>query len=85
MIDEIPERAGEWKSTELKFPDRPDEKYIIRHRDPVEAIKSLWGDPAHVKDLVYAPKKIFSDSSKSNRIFSEMWTGHWWHALQVRF
>ncbi len=83
LIDEIPERAGKWKTTELKFPDQPEEKYTIRHRDPVEAIKSLWGDPAHVNDLVYVPKKIFSDSTRTNRIFSEMWTAHWWHALQV--
>jgi len=67
----------------LSFKDRPEEKYTIRYHDPVEAIKSLWADPSNADHLVFAPKKIFSDTSKKNRIFSEMWTGKWWHSVQV--
>ncbi|KAJ7864143.1 hypothetical protein B0H14DRAFT_2174243, partial [Mycena olivaceomarginata] len=46
IIDEIPERAV-WTSKSLSFPDRPDEKYIIRYRSPLDAIRSLLGNPAH--------------------------------------
>jgi len=46
---------------------------------------SLLGNPVHAKDIVYHPKKIFRDKEKSARIYNEMWTGKWWHAIQVCF
>ena len=49
----------------------------------MEAIKSLLGDPAHTNEIVYAPRKIFSSQARDNRIYTEMWTGKWWHAVQV--
>ncbi|KAJ7016190.1 hypothetical protein C8F04DRAFT_1245633 [Mycena alexandri] len=83
MIDEIPDRAV-WKSKLLSFPDRPDEKYTIRYRDPLDAIRSLLGNPTHAKDIVYAPKRIFSSQAKDNRVYNEMWTGKWWSAVQAQ-
>ncbi|TFK59487.1 hypothetical protein BDN72DRAFT_780643, partial [Pluteus cervinus] len=83
-LDCIPERAGPWVTKKLSFPDNPDDKFTIRHRDPIQAIKSLFNNPAHASDIVYAPKKIFSDQTRKNRIFNEMWTGRWWHAAQSR-
>ncbi|KAJ3486481.1 hypothetical protein NLJ89_g11806 [Agrocybe chaxingu] len=56
--------------------------FTIRYRNPLEAIKSLWGDPGLASHLVYRPRKIFSHSSQENRIYTEMWTGQWWHAVQ---
>lgn len=80
----MPERAGEWTTRTLSFDDRPEDTFTIRYRDPIEAIRSLWGDPGLAKDFVYAPQKIFADDTKQTRIFNEMWTGKWWHVLQVR-
>jgi hypothetical protein len=37
----------------------------------------------HAEHVVYRPKKIFSDASKSKRIYNEMWTGDWWNTVQV--
>ncbi|KAF8911442.1 hypothetical protein CPB84DRAFT_1742860 [Gymnopilus junonius] len=50
--------------------------------DPIKAIKTLFADPAFENDHVYGPKKVYTDSSKSSRIFSEMCTRKWWHAIQ---
>ncbi|KAJ7334948.1 hypothetical protein DFH08DRAFT_916210 [Mycena albidolilacea] len=83
IIDQIPERAV-WATKTRSFPDCPDEKYTIRHRDPLEAIRSLLGNPAHAKDIVYVPKQIFSSNKKDNRVFNEMWTGQWWAAAQSK-
>lgn len=83
-IDSMPDRAGQWESRQLSFNDRPDDKYTVRFRNPIEAIKSLWSNPANADHLVYAPKKIYADATKENRIFNEIWTAKWWHALQVR-
>jgi hypothetical protein len=81
-VDSIPPRA-EWKNRTLCFFDKPEQKYTIFYRDPLEAIRTLLGNPAHAKEMVYKPKKIFQDSSKSIRIYNEMWSGKWWHAIQV--
>jgi hypothetical protein len=79
----MPDRAGEWKAKKLSFDNRPDDLYTLRFRDPIKAIKSLFENPDNTKHLVYTPKKIYSDETKENRIFNEMWTGQWWHVLQV--
>ncbi|KAF5316434.1 hypothetical protein D9619_006912 [Psilocybe cf. subviscida] len=84
VVDSFSERAGDWKTQTLSFDDRPDETFTIRYRCPVEAIKSLWADPNNQEHLVFAPKKVYSDETKENRIYNEMWTGQWWHVLQSR-
>ncbi|KAJ7820515.1 hypothetical protein B0H14DRAFT_3147084 [Mycena olivaceomarginata] len=72
IVDSIPERAGIWTSKTLSFPDRPTEKYLIRYRDPLNAIRALLGNPAHAKDI------------RDNRIYNEMWTGKWWTVIQTK-
>ena len=68
-LDAIHERAGEWKSQKLSFNDTED-TFTLRHRDPIAAIESLWKDVHLSQEMVYAGCKIFSDESKTNRIFS---------------
>jgi hypothetical protein len=84
-VDAIPERCGPWYTKRLTFKDRPDEHFTIKYRDPVEAIKGLWGDPAFANDLVYKPAKLFRGKRRTEeeRIYSEMWTGSFWNAAQV--
>jgi hypothetical protein len=84
-VDQIPNRGGQWYTKRLSFRDRPDEQFTIYHRDPVNAIKALWGDPSFSNDLVYKPARLFrgSDQREEHRIFSEMWTGGFWNAAQV--
>jgi hypothetical protein len=82
MVDSIPSRA-EWKTKELWYKSDPEDKHTIHYRDPLQAIASLLGNPAYASDVVYRPSKIFTDSSKSKRIYNEMWTGDWWNAVQV--
>ncbi|KIY70442.1 hypothetical protein CYLTODRAFT_451745 [Cylindrobasidium torrendii FP15055 ss-10] len=67
-LDGIPRRAGEWLTKELSFPDRPDDTFILRHRNILEAIQSLWGDPSLANKIVYRPSKIFTDRNKTHRI-----------------
>ncbi|KAJ3832411.1 hypothetical protein F5878DRAFT_548217 [Lentinula raphanica] len=52
-VDQIPERAGRWFVKQLSFKDRPQEEFTVRYRDPIEAIKALWGDPSLAKHMVY--------------------------------
>ena len=84
-VDAIPERCGQWFSKRLSFKDRPNEHFVVHHRNPVEAIKGLWGDLAFSRDLVYKPAKLFRGGiqTEEERVFSEMWTAGFWNAAQV--
>jgi hypothetical protein len=84
-IDNLKTKVGEWKVRSLRFKDNPEERFIFRHWDVIEAIKSLWGDPALASHLVYRPRKVFKDAHKTKRLYSEMWDGKWWNAIQVRY
>jgi Plavaka transposase len=81
-VDGIPPQA-EWKTRSLWFKSDPQAKHYIHHRNPIEAIQSLLGNPAHAKHIVYRPKKVFVNAEKKKRIYHEMWTGKWWNTIQV--
>lgn len=49
----------------------------------MEAVRSLLGDPALASDIVYKPRKVFTNGDKTDRIYTEVWTGQWWHVVQV--
>ncbi|CAA7267865.1 unnamed protein product [Cyclocybe aegerita] len=83
-VDSLPEKAGKWKTKELAFSDRPDEKFTVHHHDPIKAIKSLWKNPEISPKMAFAPTRVYSDSKQENHIYSEMWTGQWWHILQSK-
>ncbi|KAG1732831.1 hypothetical protein EDB19DRAFT_1896695 [Suillus lakei] len=83
IVDAVPPCAT-WKKRELWFKNDPEDKHIVHHHDLLEAIKTLLGNPAHAEHVVYRPKKIFSDASKSKRIYNETWTGDWWNTIQDR-
>ncbi|EPS98695.1 hypothetical protein FOMPIDRAFT_1087228, partial [Fomitopsis schrenkii] len=71
-------RMEQW----ISMKDRPGEKHLIQYRDIILAIKALLSNPAHTDKIVYRPSCVFTDRLKKNRIFTEMWTGQWWHAVQ---
>ncbi|KAJ3991227.1 hypothetical protein F5050DRAFT_1581765, partial [Lentinula boryana] len=85
QVDALPEHCGKWYTKQFLFKDRPEERFTVRHRDPIEAIRGLWGDPAFANDLVYKPAKMFwgAKQTEEERIYSEMWTGGFWNAAQV--
>ena len=65
-IDAVPERAGLWQTKNLFFKDQPGDIYIIRFRDPVAAIESLWRDAKLLPAMVYGPGKFYEDQTKKN-------------------
>ncbi|KAH9918422.1 uncharacterized protein B0H18DRAFT_824378, partial [Fomitopsis serialis] len=80
-VDSLPERA-EWTERLLSFKDRPNEKHLLQFRDIIQAIRTLLGNPEHADRIVYRPRRLFSDASRKHRLYNEMWTGRWWHAVQ---
>jgi hypothetical protein len=53
------------------------------HRDPVECIQELMGNPTFKGKQCYAPHKVYKNENGTNREYSEMWTCDWWWNLQV--
>lgn len=52
-------------------------------RDPVECVRDLLSNPAFKNQCQYKPRKAFTNRSKTERVYSEMWTGKWWWRTQV--
>ncbi|KAF9787519.1 hypothetical protein BJ322DRAFT_1003262 [Thelephora terrestris] len=58
------------------------EKYEFYHRDILECIRALYGDPEIAEFLVHAPEEHYTGPDKKCRIFSEMNSGKWWWTRQ---
>ena len=53
------------------------------HRDPIECIKELIGNPNFDGYIDYAPTRRYRNVNRSNREYSEMSTATWWWKIQV--
>ena len=91
-IDELPTQATGWTcnivtSAGNRVNDAgepvPSERLELWRCDPVECMKELMGNPILKDYLRYTPQKCFTDEEGKNRVFDEMWTGHWWWNTQV--
>ena len=61
------------------------QKYEFYHRDIIQCIRVLYGNPELVPFLAHAPEKRYTSANKKTRVYSEMHTGKWWWKLQVGF
>ena len=59
------------------------ENVELWRRDPVECIKELFSNPAFKDNMQYKPRKVYMDKSRTERVYGEMWEGHWWWKMQV--
>jgi Plavaka transposase len=94
-IDDLPEGV-QWKCDDLEITgDEPDldadpsgntmRKEILEfwHRDPVDCVRELIGNPAFDGYLKYAPERHFADAAGESEVINEMWTASWWWKMQV--
>ncbi|KAI0065024.1 hypothetical protein BV25DRAFT_1869164 [Artomyces pyxidatus] len=58
------------------------ETFEFYHRDPLECIKALYGDPTFAPHLAFAPQRHYEDEDQTIRIYNEMHTGKWWWRTQ---
>jgi hypothetical protein len=76
-----------------KLPGRPsfrckelvigDERLEFYHRDIIECIRSIYGDPQFAQDLIFAPARHYTGPERTCRIYNDMHTGDWWWTVQV--
>jgi Plavaka transposase len=89
-VDQLP-IGPEWKCNIIEITgDQLDddgntmsEQVELWHRDPVECVKALVGNPAFKDFISYVPERVYTDDEGKVRVFDEMWTGNWWWETQV--
>jgi Plavaka transposase len=89
-IDGLP-IGPEWNCSIIEFSgDRLDDEgntmnecLELWHRDPIECVKGLIGNPAFKDFISYVPERVYMDVEGKVRVFDEMWTGTWWWDTQV--
>ena len=59
------------------------QKYEFYHRDIIQCIRILYGNPELAPFLAHVPEKHYTSPDKKTRIYSEMHTGKWWWKVQV--
>jgi hypothetical protein len=79
IIDKLPGRP-EFKKSQVTLSG---EIFDIWHRDILECIQSLFGDPDFSGKLKFVPERHYSDKDRLNRVYTDVHTGKWWWKLQV--
>ncbi|KAF8263176.1 hypothetical protein EI94DRAFT_1878699 [Lactarius quietus] len=50
--------------------------------DIILCVKALFGNPAFVDQLAFAPERRYTDSGRTCRVYNELHTGDWWWSVQ---
>lgn len=86
------ESGPEWKCRMFRIPgdlDKEGKEQVevveLWYRNILDVLAELLGDPELVKEAIFAPRKLYTDDTKTNRIYSEAMTGNWAWETQVRF
>ncbi|KAH9168125.1 hypothetical protein EDB89DRAFT_1889949 [Lactarius sanguifluus] len=80
IIDEKLPRPPQFRCQELNIGG---ECLQFHHRDIIQCIRTLFGNPEFVHDLVFAPERHYTDSTQTCRIYDEMYMGDWWWSVQT--
>lgn len=83
-IELLPDAGPRWKQREV-VPEHGEsmEQVTLFYKDPVEAVAHILSRPSLAPYLEFVPKKVWTDASKVERVYSEMCTGNWWWDVQV--
>jgi len=79
IIDNLPARP-KFQRSEIRVGDELLEMY---HRDIIECIQALYGDPEFVPHLIFKPERHYADADCTIRMHGDMHTGKWWWNTQV--
>lgn len=80
LIDSLP-GSPKFKREEIIIAG---EAFDIYHRDILECIKTLYGNPEFLPYLAFKPERHYVDEDMTIRLYSEMYSGKWWWSTQVR-
>ena len=79
ITDSLPTQP-QWKRDEFHVAG---EAFELYHRNIIECVRALYGDPKFANQMVFAPERHFSKKGQNTfRIYHEMHTGQWWWETQ---
>ncbi|KAG2124671.1 hypothetical protein DEU56DRAFT_963354 [Suillus clintonianus] len=58
--------------------------FDVYHRDVIECIEALYGDPDFADYLAFTPERHYADEDQTTRLFHDMYTGKWWWDTQKK-
>ncbi|KAF8600174.1 hypothetical protein BDV93DRAFT_559654 [Ceratobasidium sp. AG-I] len=90
LFDALPTAGPKWRPHIVKItgdiigPDgeRLTEETEMWSRNILELIQELLENITYGEDMVFATQFEYNDAAKTNRSYSEMWTGDWWQKIQ---
>ncbi|KAF7288334.1 hypothetical protein HMN09_01403100 [Mycena chlorophos] len=91
-VDALP-RGPAWHCTphtissdELDGDGQPKNVEVVElwHRDILECVAALLGNPAFATEQAYKPIRLFRNANRTNREYDEMWTSTWWWDTQKK-
>jgi hypothetical protein len=92
MMDSLPEGPGfqvQWLNVTGDLLDKNkkpiEEQVEFWHRDPIDCVKEILGNPALQPHIKYAPERIYQDLDRKIRVYEGMHTADWWWETQVRW
>ncbi|KAF8257045.1 hypothetical protein EI94DRAFT_1709737 [Lactarius quietus] len=59
------------------------ESLELYFQDILSCIQLIYGDPAFAQDLVVSPEQHYADQEWTECVYSKMYTGDWWWAVQM--
>ena len=61
-----------------------DEVFEVYHRDIIQCLRALYGDPEFASHLIFKPEKHFSvdEDGEESSHYHDMHTGKWWWKTQ---
>jgi Plavaka transposase len=80
IVDNLPSSRPKFRRNEIVVGDETLEVY---HRDILECVRALYGDPEFSPHLVFKPERHYADEDKTVRMYGDMHTGKWWWDTQV--
>ncbi|CCA75821.1 hypothetical protein PIIN_09809 [Serendipita indica DSM 11827] len=85
LIERCPDGSPRWRELGI-IPDfgAPSQPLTLLYRDPVQAISHLLSRPALANHMTFAPKRFWTDQSKTTRVYSDFYSGNWWYTTQQR-
>ncbi|KAI0345376.1 hypothetical protein BDW22DRAFT_1326032, partial [Trametopsis cervina] len=80
LIDGLPSTKPSFQREEVVVGDSAFDFY---HRDILQCIRALYGDPEFAAHLVFLPERHYADPDRTVRVYDEMNTGKWWWKTQA--
>jgi Plavaka transposase len=83
-VESLPTPLPKWKAVKVT-PNSGTAmgEVALYYRDPVEAIKWLLSRPSFRDAMEFAPKRVWENSKREQRLYTDIFTGEWAQQTQV--